>query len=116
MNVLYNDARGVWIPHLAANEYLFAYGCGAGSYSSIGGLGNTGQYNDGTTLEIINNNIRSVFTFVFGSWLGDWDHEDNIMRAILATPSYGLASVWSGRPHWFAHSLALGENRVDVCF
>src|SRR5258706_1890360 len=33
--------KGEWIPTLAANSYLWAYGCGAGSYTSIGGLGNT---------------------------------------------------------------------------
>ncbi|MBI3876204.1 MAG: glycoside hydrolase family 9 protein [Verrucomicrobia bacterium] len=110
LNVLYNDTKGVWIPHLATNDYLWAYGCGAGSYSSIGGLGNTGQYNDGITTEVVSNDVRAVFTLLFGSWLGDWDHEDNIMRSILATKTYGLACAWSGRPHWFAHHMGLGET------
>ena len=46
---------------------------------------------------------------LFGSWLGDWDSEDNIMRAVLATPDYGLTCAWSGRPHWFLQHMALGE-------
>jgi len=74
LNQIYNDTKGVWIPHLAANDYLWAYGCGAGSYLTIGGLGNTGQYNDGSTVEMVNNDVRAVFTLLFGSWLGDWDH------------------------------------------
>src|SRR5262249_36848197 len=52
---------------------------------------------------------KTVFALLFGSWLGDWDSEDNILRAVLALPSYGLASVWSGRPHWFMQHMALGE-------
>src|ERR1041384_4281171 len=110
LNTLYNDQKGTWIPELAANDYLFAYGCGAGSYTTIGGIGNTGLYNDGSTVEIVNNDVRAVFTLFFGSWLGDWDHEDNIMRSILATRTYGLACAWSGRPHWFAHPMGLGET------
>jgi hypothetical protein len=110
LNRTYNDTKGVWISHLAANDYLWAYGCGAGSYSTIGGLGNTGQYNDGSTVEIVNNNVRATFTFLFGSWNGDWDHEDSILRSILATPTYGLSCAWSGRPHWFTHQMALGET------
>lgn len=108
-NVMYNDQQGTWVPYLAQNDYLFAYGCGAGSYSGISGLGNAGNYNATSTPEIVNNDIRAVFVNFFGSWLGDWDHSDNIMRAVLATPTYGLACAWSGRPHWFMFPMALGQ-------
>jgi len=101
--------KGEWIPMLHQNSYLWAYGCGAGSYSSIGGLGNTGQYQDGITPELVQADIKAIFTMVFGSWLGDWDTEDNIMRAVLATPTEGLTSCWSGRPHWFMHHMGIGE-------
>jgi hypothetical protein len=102
--------NGEWVPYLRDNSCLLAYGSGAGSYTSIGGLGNTGQYNDGTTVEFVENDIKAVFTMLFGSWLGDWDSEDNIMRSVLATPSMGLACSWSGRPHWFYHHIGLGET------
>ncbi len=107
LNTEFNDAMGVWIPHLADHDYLLAYGCGAGSYTTIAGLGSTGLYNDGATTELVGYDIRSVFNLLFGSWLGDWDHEDNLLRAPLAT-SHGLVSVWSGRPHWFMHALGVG--------
>jgi hypothetical protein len=32
------------------------------------------------------------------------------MRAVLATPTYGLACGWSGSPHWFCQHMALGET------
>src|SRR5581483_8956717 len=89
--------------------YLLAYGCGAGSYNSISGLGNAGLYNGTNTPEIVNSDTHGVFNLLFGSWLGDWDHEDDILRAPLAT-DYGLVSVWSGRPHWFIHPMGVGET------
>ncbi len=107
LNVEYNDQRGVWIQQAAANDYLLAYACGAGSYTSISGIGNSASYNGGTTPEMVSNNVRGVFNLLFGSWLGDWDHEDNILRAPLAT-DYGLTSAWSGRPHWYMHTMGLG--------
>jgi hypothetical protein len=113
LNLEFGSQMGVWIPHLAQNDYLLVYGCGAGNYSTIAGLGNTGLYNDAATTELVNANVRGVFNLLFGSWLGDWDHEDNILRAPLAT-DYGLVSVWSGRPHWFVHPLGTGETMGHV--
>src|SRR6185436_2545608 len=100
--------QGTWISTLEKNSYLWAYGCGAGSYTSIGGLGSTGQFKDGTSLEVVKGDIKAVFTIVMGSWLGDWDSEDNFMRSILATRTEGLSCSWSGRPHWYYHHVAMG--------
>ncbi|WP_237712466.1 fibronectin type III domain-containing protein [Pedosphaera parvula] len=101
--------QGTWIPWLGNNQYLWAYGCGGGSFNSISGIGTQGQYDTGTTTDLVGADVKAVFTLLFGSWLGDWDSEDNIMRAVLATPSLGLTCAWSGRPHWFCHHMALGE-------
>ena len=100
---------GAWISTLAANDYLWAYGCGPGNYTYAYGLGSTAPY-FGTTGEVVNNDIRAVFTLLWGSWFGDWDHEDDLLRAILATPTYGLAAGWSGWPHWYVHSMGMGET------
>jgi hypothetical protein len=102
--------KGTWISTLSTNACLWAYGCGAGSFTSIGGLGNSDSYNDGTTTELVQNNIQAAFLLLFGSWLGDWDSEDDILRSVLALPGYGLTAAWSGRPHWFLHHMALGET------
>jgi hypothetical protein len=109
LNTEFNDQKGVWIPQAGQNDYLLAYACGAGSYDAISGIGNTGLYNSGTTYDMVSANVHGVFNLIFGSWLGDWDHEDNMLRAPLAT-DYGLVSVWSGRPHWFIHPMGLGET------
>lgn len=102
LNSQYGNTAGVWIPTLAANAHLLAYGCGPGSFTSVGGIG--------STTDIVHRNVRSVFTLMCGSYFGDWDTEDNVLRGLLATPEAGLAAVWSGRPHWFLHPMGLGET------
>ncbi len=109
-NVTTLPDQGTWISTLSSNSYLWAYGCGPGSYTSIGGLGNSDTYHDGVTTELVKNDVKAVFTLLFGSWLGDWDSEDNLQRAVLALPSYGLTCACSGRPHWFLQHMALGET------
>ncbi|HWH72352.1 MAG TPA: fibronectin type III domain-containing protein, partial [Candidatus Sulfotelmatobacter sp.] len=108
-NVTSLPTEGTWMANLHTNAYLWAYGCGAGTFTSIGGLGTADAYNDGVTTDVVRNDIKAVFTLFFGSWLGDWDSEDNIMRSVLATPTYGLTCAWSGRPHWYLQHMALGE-------
>ena len=108
-NVTTLPNEGTWIPTLSSNSYLWAYGCGPGSFTSIGGLGNTDKYHDGITTELVKADVKAAFTLLFGSWLGDWDSEDNLQRAVLALPTYGLTCACSGRPHWFLQHMALGE-------
>lgn len=101
---------GQWFQTLAAQSYQWAYGCGAGSYYSIAGLGNADQWNSVTTWDFAGTDARAFFFMFVGSWLIDWDHENDIMRAALALRNYGLACVVAGLPHWFGHHLALGET------
>lgn len=102
--------RGRWIPTLAGKDCLVAYGCGYGTYRTIQGLGRSGPMEEGDSVEVVRNDVRAVFTLIYGSWLGDWDSEDNFMRAILASPTCTLTAAWSGRPHWFMHPMGLGET------
>jgi hypothetical protein len=101
---------GDWFSTLASQSYLWAYGCGSGSYSSIAGLGHYGLDNEVTTWDFADSDPRAMFYMFLGSWLGDWDSENNIMRASLGTRTYGLACVIGGLPHWFGHHMALGES------
>lgn len=90
-----------YITTLSKNTYLWSYGCGGGSYTSCGGVGNTSDF------AIKGNN--GIFTFLFGSYFGDWDIENNFLRAPLAAKEGALTIGWSGRPHWFMHHMNLGE-------
>ena len=98
-----------WVPLLAAEPYLWAYGCGAGQDTAIGYLGANGPDYEAWSTDLVRWGARSVFVMVFGSHLGNWDHTDNIMRAFLATPLVGLTCCMSGEPHWFCHHMGLGE-------
>ena len=92
-------ASSTWFPALANESYLWAYGCGGGTYTSASGIGSTADF--------AVNDPQAVFTFQFGSYFGDWDSTDNFLRAGLATPTYTLTAAWAGRPHWFVHRMAL---------
>lgn len=79
--------------------YLWSYGCGGGSYRSANGIGNTTQ--------LASDSLQGVFTMLFGSYFGDWDVQDNFLRAPLAQGNI-LTNAWAGRPHWSFHHMAQG--------
>jgi|GEM_PF-2554968 len=83
-------------------------------YWAVNGPGLGGDSFTLTHRDVVENDVRTVFSLVFGSWFGDWDHGNNLLRAFLATPTYGLVAAWSGRPHWFLHPLGLGET-IGAC-
>lgn len=89
------------------SSYLLGYGCGAGSYDSAAGIGNSTQ--------IANDSINIVFFNIFGSYHGDWDYENTpLMPSILASKGGVLTCAWAGRPHWFMQALASGET-IGYC-
>jgi hypothetical protein len=91
----FNDLKG-------PNTMLLAYGCGGGTDVSAGGVG--------TTTDLSTKPVYAVFTFLFGSYFGDWDTKNNLLRSALATDPRVLTCSWSGRPHWYIHHMALGET------
>ncbi|MCJ8330253.1 MAG: hypothetical protein HRT89_18795 [Lentisphaeria bacterium] len=90
------------ISTIQKETYLFAYGCGAGSYESCAGVGMTEYFSKIQS--------KAVFTMLFGSYFGDWDSQNSFLRAPLAAKGYSLTSVWAGRPHWFLHHMGIGET------
>ncbi len=88
----------------ANDDYLMSYTCGAGWYTSCNGVGKTADYTSKN---------GAMFNHIFGSFFGDFDIENNFMRASLASQKMGLICIWSGRPKWVTHTLALGENYGD---
>lgn len=96
-NVMAND----YFTTTRDSSYLWSYGCGGGSYTSAGGIGNTNDF--------AASSLQSVFTMLFGSYFGDWDATNNFLRAPLAQGKT-LTNAWSGRPHWMFHHMGLGEN------
>ncbi|MDL2717770.1 MAG: fibronectin type III domain-containing protein [Acidobacteriota bacterium] len=91
-----------WFGTLATDGYLWAYGCGGGNYQGAGGVGSTSNFAATDT--------KTAFTFLFGSYFGDWDVSNDFLRAPLATTTYGLTCAWAGRPAWYVHHMAMGET------
>lgn len=92
---------GDYFTDLSAGSYLWSYGCGGGWYQGAGGVGSTASFQTDT--------VQTVFTMLFGSYFGDWDNQDNFLRAPLAAPGSALTNCWTGRPNAFFHHMGLGE-------
>lgn len=92
---------GNWMDSLSAKSYLWAYGAGFGTWYALSSVGTTEDY--------AKRDPKAVFTMMIGSRFGDWDTEDNLLRAPLGT-STGLASVFGGRPYWYFHPMAAGKT------
>lgn len=86
---------------LLKKSYLCSYGSGGGNYSGASGISNTSN--------MATDSLQSIFTFLFGSYFGDWDSPNNFLRAALASGTI-LTNAWSGRPLWSTHHMALGET------
>jgi hypothetical protein len=95
------DSRDYFTAQTQGN-YLWSYGCGAGSYTSCSGIGSSNDF--------LNNksSFSNIFTLLAGSFFGDWDSKNNLMRSSLAAGS--LACAWGGIPKWYLHHMAIGYN------
>lgn len=94
---------GDFITATAGPETIqWSYGCGGGTDSSAGGVARSSQ--------LASNPIYAVFTTLFGSYHGDYDTRNNLMRSALASQPRALTCSWSGRPHWYMHHMGLGES------
>jgi hypothetical protein len=91
-----------FITSLNDSTYQWAYGCGGGTFTSAGGIGSTSDFTS--------NHVNGIFTMLFGSYFGDWNVQNNFLRAPLCADVPALTSCWAGRPNWFFHHMALGEN------
>jgi hypothetical protein len=98
--VLTDDVQATteWMDKLGEAHH-WAYGAGFGNHFVAQGIGTTEDY--------AKRDPKAVFTMLFGSRFGDWNSDDNLLRAPLGT-STGLASMWAGRPYWYVHQMAMG--------
>lgn len=92
---------GDYFTDMTGNNYQWSYGCGGGTYTSASGIGATSNF--------ATSNLQGIFTMLFGSYFGDWDAQDNFLRAALAQGKM-LTNLWSGRVHYQLHHMGLGEN------
>ncbi len=90
-----------FISTLSSSSYQWAYGCGGGSFTSASGIGSTSSFTGP---------VNAIFTMLFGSYFGDWNVTNNFLRAPLCASTPALTSCWAGRPNWYFHHMALGDN------
>ncbi len=82
-------------------SYLWAYGCGGGSWEGCSGVANTD--------ELVKNPVQTIFSLIFGSYFGDWDCDNNLMVATVVQ-GQTLATAWAGRPQWHLYHMGIGIN------
>ena len=97
-----NIIEGNFFEDLKDTNYLLAYGSGPGTYTSATDVGNTQDFTE--------KKPNAIFSMLFGSYFGDWDNEDNFLRAPLASEGNILTSAWVGRGHWTLHPMTLGAT------
>jgi hypothetical protein len=86
---------------ITSNENCqFYYACAGGNFSSCGGIVNAGM--------LVNQPSYAGFCSMFGSYFGDWNTSNNLLRATLAADGYTLTNCWNGRPLWTFHHMGAG--------
>ncbi len=96
-----NDAAD-YLSSQKNRSYLWSYGCGAGSYTSCNGVGTSAQF------AAQKDSFFNAFTMLAGSYFGDWDIKNNLMRSALAAGS--LSCFWGGIPKWYVHHMGMGMH------
>ncbi len=94
---------------VADHAYLCFYGCGGGDPIQYGrDRPDPEKHPPVRTADFAGMDPKAAFFLLWGSWFGDWNTKDNLLRAPLAVTSYGLVCGWSGIPNWFMHTMAMG--------
>jgi len=98
---------GDWFGTLAETPCLVAYGCGGGWFQGASGIGSSADFASRPN--------KAVFNLLFGSYFGDWDTPDNLLRSAIGgtADSLALVSLWVNRPDWNLSGLALGGTVGD---
>lgn len=87
---------------LTTGNYLWAYGAWMGAFTAVHDIAYSEEY--GVSPQ------NAVFMLYLGSYLGDWDSQNNLMRSAIASSPSILTAAWSGRPAWHFHHMGLGKT------
>lgn len=86
----------------ANRSFKWIYGCGPGSFTSAHDI----AYSE----EFAGENHNAIFAMIFGSYHGDWDSENNLLRSAIASKPSILSAIWSGRPTWILSHMLFDET------
>jgi hypothetical protein len=87
-------------------SYLCSYGSSGSSYTYCGAVVSTNDF--------ASNSFQTVLTTLFGSYFGDWDNTNNVLRSPLANEGPILINFWSCNPSWHLQFLGLGHT-IGYC-
>ncbi len=87
---------------MSSGNYAMAYACAPGGYNSV--------YLTLYAHDLAEKDYDAVFLSCFGSWLCDWDSENNLLRAAIASRPSVLCSWFGNRPQVPLHNLGLGRT------
>lgn len=97
-----NIKTGDFLTDTKDESYIWSYGCGGGTFIDCKGIG--------TTTDFVNQSLKTVFTSLYGCCFGDWDTQNNFMRAALASNGWILTCCWAGRQQYTFHQMGMGET------
>jgi hypothetical protein len=83
-------------------SYLWTYACGGGTWISASNIASTDELCTSVTW-------GGVFNMMLGSYFGDWDSQNNLLRAVLGRGA-GLANCFAGIPNMWFHHMGMGDN------
>ncbi len=96
----------------------YSWGFHAGNGDSQGHQGERGFIHLTSSLADPSKEPRTAFYFIHGSWFADWNlTSNNLLRATLATPNYGLAAIGFSATTFLPfqmQTLALGEPLANA--
>lgn len=93
--------EGDYFTTLENESYMASYACGKGQpFDSLDGVGSSKDF--------ATRQVNTIFTMLYGDYIGDWDSPNNFLRASLASEPSILTAAWVGHPHWFFHHLSIG--------
>jgi hypothetical protein len=100
-----------FVDQFEAHPSLWTFQCATGAQSTgtDGQITFVGTQSGVRTTQLATISAQGIFNMSFGSYFGDWDNEDNYLRALLGSGN-ALTHVWSGIPNWFMYPMALGET------
>ncbi len=88
--------------NMSTGGYSMAYGCAPGGFNSI--------YLTLYSHDLAQKDYDAVFLSCFGSWLCDWDSENNLLRAAIASEPTILCSWFGNNPQIPLHNFGLGQT------
>lgn len=98
------------------DPYLFGVQLGAGDYDTISN-GNEAHSVKSKDLARDPDFHRTAFMVLDGSYFGNWNTQNNFLRASLCVENGGLASMWGRhlmvRLYWLGAGLSIGESVIN---